>query len=192
MMRWLILPVVFTVALTLNCSGPTPSLDSADADLRRLEIINLSNSSDAAKHFNDFVVFLEKDSDYLVRAQAALALGKLKNTQAVSVLLKALNDSSQWVRVDVVNALGEMKDPTTVPPLNKALVEDISPDVRRAAARILGKIGGQESIDVFIKALDDRDHGVAEISYQSLCQITKQSIPKNSKEWQKWRSGASR
>jgi HEAT repeat protein len=173
----------------MGCSGSTPSLNSSDADLRRLEIINLSDSSGAAKHFEDFIVLLEKDPDYLVRAQSAVALGKLKNNQAIPVLLKALHDSNQWVRLDVINALGEINDPTAIPALHKTLTEDNSPDVRRTTARILGKIGAQESIDVLIKALEDRDSGVAENSYQSLRQITKQNIPKNIKEWEKWRSG---
>ena len=189
-MKWISFLFLFIFLFSLGCSGPTPSLNSSDADLRRLEIINLSDSSEAAKHFNDFVVLLEKDPDYLVRAQAALALGKLKNNQVTPILLKALNDSSQWVRVDVVTALGEINDPAALPALHKILSDDISPDVRRVTARILGKIGRQESVDALIKALEDRDQGVTELSYQSLQQITKQNIPKNSKEWEKWRSGA--
>jgi len=185
-----IMPALFIFLFILGCGGPTPSLNSSDADLRRLEIINLSDSSEASEHFKDFVALLEKDPDYLVRAQAAVALGNLKNAQAIPVLIKALNDTSQWVRVDVVIAIGELKGPTTLPALDKVLSDDISPDVRRTTARVLGAIGGQESIDVLIKALEDRDPGVAEISYQSLRQITKQNIPKNSKEWGKWRSEA--
>lgn len=191
MKRYIII-TVFILLFGLGCGGPTPSLNSSDADLRRLEIINLSESSDAAKHFNDFVTFLEKDPDYLVRAQAAAALGKLKNTQATPALLKALSDPSQWVRVDAINALGAINDPAAIPALHKTLGEDISPDVRRTTARILGKIGSPESIDTLIKALEDRDSGVSENSYQSLRAITKQNIPKNTKEWEKWRSSSPR
>jgi hypothetical protein len=184
-----ILVYIAFILFAAGCGGPAPSLNSADPDLRRIEVINLSDSSNAAVHYNTFATILEKDPDYLVRAQAALALGKLKNPQAIPLLIKALEDTSQWVRLDAVTALSHTNDASAILPLCKVLKDDVSPDVRRSSARLLGEIGGEIAVPALIQSLDDKDQAVTEISYKALQKITGQkALPKDGKAWQKWQS----
>ncbi|MBN1401303.1 MAG: HEAT repeat domain-containing protein [Anaerolineae bacterium] len=64
---------------------------------------------------------LEEDEEPTVRATAALALGKVKDREAVEALISALADVSVWVRRAAADALGTIGDPRAVPALREAL-----------------------------------------------------------------------
>ncbi|HSL82090.1 MAG TPA: HEAT repeat domain-containing protein [Thermoanaerobaculia bacterium] len=94
------------------------------------------------------------------RAQAARALGKLADLEAVEGLSTALTDENMDVRVEVASALSKIGDQRAVPYLIAAL-EDVkeypvfkeplqvpctSIDARGEAALALGKLGGPQAI----------------------------------------------
>lgn len=167
-------------------SSGNPSLDSADGDLRRRAVLELSRSGESAGHFKDFVSILENDTDYLVRCQAALALGKLKNPEAIPVLGKSLSDSeNMYLKIDSAKALGMIKDTKALKHLHKALVDDKFPQVRRECAKSLGNIESEKSVMILIKALDDVDPGVSMNSYKALRNITKLDLPMDINSWKK-------
>ena len=78
------------------------------------------------------------DQDPLVRAEAAVILGWLKNDEAIEVLVEALEwDENEMVRSSCAKALGFF-EPGNKEVLAEALENDPSEKVRGAAAKSLG------------------------------------------------------
>jgi HEAT repeat protein len=179
--------LIFILVALTNCnSGPAPSLESEDPDLRRAKISQLMNAPDAVKYTETFIQFLEGDPDNLVRAQAAVALGKIKNPLSIPSLIKALKDPNPWVRSDAAKSLGELGAAQAIPDLANVLDRDTLAGVRRVVVNALHKINQLDVIPHLIQALDDSDPGVAELAYQALSDITKQKLPKDKTAWEKW------
>ena len=85
-----------------------------------------------------FIVVLQENDDYYVRAYAAMRLGQIGDPRAVEPLIAALQeDDSESVRQYAAEALGEIRDPRAVEPLISALQEDGELDVREEAAEAL-------------------------------------------------------
>jgi HEAT repeat protein len=76
---------------------------------------------------------LETDSDPKVRAYAAQALGKIRDTNCLHSLLKALNDNAGAVRASAAAALGQIGLSKVAHALFP-LLNDSDKNVRRAAA----------------------------------------------------------
>ncbi|MFH1860828.1 MAG: HEAT repeat domain-containing protein [bacterium] len=89
------------------------------------------------------------------RANATLALGQLKDKQAVSALTAMLKDEAWYVRAAAVIALGEIADKSALGPLVTVAMEDKNEDVRVYASNALGKIDDDEVIKFLMIALDD-------------------------------------
>lgn len=130
-----------------------------------------------------------KDPSAHLRADAAKALGEMKDARAVEPLIGALKDSewrvveragealekigapaieplisalkdSKWmVRVYAAGALGGIGDARAVEPLIAAL-KDSKSSVRIFAAVALGNIGDARAVEPLIAALKDRNWGV--------------------------------
>jgi HEAT repeat protein len=79
-------------------------------------------------------------SDSNCRNIVVQGLGRKGNTDALPLLVKALNDQVWFVRASAVDALVAVGDPTSVEQL-KPLVEDRSPYVRQAVQDGLKKLG---------------------------------------------------
>ena len=90
-----------------------------------------------------------KDSSPVARRNAAIALGKIKDSSAVKPLITALHDENPIVRRNAAKALGEIQDVRAVEPLTAAL-NDNSPVVRRNAALALKGMGSSETVVVDI------------------------------------------
>jgi HEAT repeat protein len=90
-----------------------------------------------------------KDSSPIARRNAAIALGKIKDSTAVKPLIAALNDENPIVRRNAAKALGEINDNRAVEPLTTAL-KDSSPIVRRNAALALKGMGTSDTVVVDI------------------------------------------
>lgn len=75
-----------------------------------------------------------------VRAQAALALGRIGNPDDVVVLQEAAEDEDWPVRAQVANALGTIGDLSTIPTLKKLSIDE-EWWVRLNASRALANIG---------------------------------------------------
>jgi phosphoribosyl-ATP pyrophosphohydrolase len=104
-----------------------------------------------------FVQALTDESE-LVRWEAAMALGELKDEKAVEPLIQALKDKHEWVRWKAAEALGELKDERAVEPLFQAL-NDESRWVREEAVEALGKIG-ESAGEVLFQALNHESERV--------------------------------
>lgn len=185
--------VIITCIMAAGCGGTKPSLSSDDPDMRREAMRQAMASGDTGRYLPFFIKLLEGDIDPMVRALAARCLGKCKHQPAVPALVKALGDQSPVVRQDVVIALSQIGDKAALPTLLNMLNGETekSIDVRRSIAQALRPSyvtePAPELIDALIERLEDRNNGVGFAAWQSLLQLTKQNIPFDTKEWEKWR-----
>jgi hypothetical protein len=95
------------------------------------------------------------DPDWQFRRSAAVALGRLGDTRAVTTLLDVLHDPDARVRRNSATALGRLEDPHAVGPLI-ATLRDKNMWVRRDAALALSKFDDVHTIEPLLTALGDR------------------------------------
>lgn len=88
------------------------------------------------------------DSDWGVREQAAVVLGKMRANSAVPALIKKLNDRNDAIRYAVINALGGIGDPRATPGLIKILERG---DFILEACLALGNAGDPTAIPALEK-----------------------------------------
>jgi len=121
----------------------------------------------------------------VVRASCAKALGSIKDTRAVTHLIKTLTDSDKKVRTRSAEALGEIQDPRAIKPLKKAL-RDPYWGTRYKAAFALGEIKNPETISSLIVALKDSDIRVQDEASWGLSVKTGHKFGRNYSAWKKW------
>ncbi|HVR64845.1 MAG TPA: HEAT repeat domain-containing protein, partial [Polyangia bacterium] len=88
---------------------------------------------------------LLEDTNYKVRVQAALVLGRLRDLSAVPSLTRALDDPNKTVRAIAAQALGQIADPSALDPLKALLRRESDAFVRKEtekAVALLGSTGG--------------------------------------------------
>lgn len=112
------------------------------------------------------------DSDPVVRAVAAKALGLIKDNSAVSYLKGTAYDSDTEVRRASVLALGEIGSPSAASVLEDKL-QDTEWRVRRKAATSLGKIGNESAALPLLKATQDEDSYVSRSARKALLSLSK-------------------
>jgi len=109
-------------------------------------------------------------NDSTVRAQAALAMGRIGDTSATPRLLEMLTDPDTTVQSAAAFALGLIRDTTAIPQL-RDLVLNTPPAqqnaVHQEAVTALAKIGGRAAADV-----------IREILSRSVGNATSDSLPK--------------
>lgn len=96
-------------------------------------LIKIQNSSET-------LISALKNDHYLIRMNAAEALGEIKDTKAVMPLIAVLNDENWEVIWKSVISLGEIGDKQAIDPIINVL-EDENINVQSAAAKALGKLG---------------------------------------------------
>jgi hypothetical protein len=143
-------PEARAVAPTATVSAPAPN---PAASIPALDV-------GAADKIGSLIKALKSDDDS-ARAKAAVELGKLGNSLAVSPLIEALQDESIRVRGTASDALGKIGDPRAVEPLI-ALLHDSEPKVRALAARALGLLGDSRAQTPLLQLAEDGDPIVRE------------------------------
>lgn len=99
------------------------------------------------------------DRDWLVRRQAAEALGPIGDPVAVEPLIEVVEDrDGEWgVRTAAARSLGLLGDPRAVKPLIDVL-NDMNAHVRHMAVIALGRIGTPEAVEALnVAARSDSD-----------------------------------
>jgi len=89
---------------------------------------------------DDLIRAVTDDSNYKVRVQAALVLGKLGDTRAVQPLIKALGDANKTVRGIAASALGQLGDSSATDPLRSLLKRETDPFVKGQAEKALATL----------------------------------------------------
>ncbi|MGZ3408537.1 MAG: HEAT repeat domain-containing protein [Polyangia bacterium] len=93
-----------------------------------------------ADRVDDLCRTLTSDPSWRVRLQAAVVLGKLRDTRSIPSLLRSLSDENETVRGLSAQVLGEIGDSTLVAALERAHRSDSSPFVRNRAGEALAKL----------------------------------------------------
>lgn len=138
----------------------------SDPAVRRIAVGALSFASDTA--VLPTLGLTLGDSDWQVRQEAAVTLGKLLLPESVSILIGALDDPAWEVRLKAANALGKLKAAAALPGLIAALEHPIS-NLRKEAAGALGAIGDPAAIPALQKAAtEDRDIDVNKTARRAL------------------------
>lgn len=109
--------------------------------------------------------------NWVLRRDAAEALGNIKDRQAVEPLVSALEDESIGVRLSAVRALGKIGDPRAVKPLFSILCTwDSDQKLRSCAAEALEAIGDQ-AIEFLASLRRDANRNVRYCAAQALAAI---------------------
>ena len=95
----------------------------------------------AAAHIEEVEDALAHDRSYKVRVDAALVLGRLRQTRSVPALIGALRDPNPAVRASAAKSLGHIGSPIAKDAVAKALA-DPAPEVRRNAKEAMQALGG--------------------------------------------------
>ncbi len=96
----------------------------------------------------------KKTEAWMVRAEAARALGKIRSDEAFSGLSGQVGAEHPKVRRAVASALGNFKTPEAAQLLEKRAKSDPSYLVEAESTRALGRTRQPEALDVIVKLLD--------------------------------------
>jgi HEAT repeat protein len=109
------------------------------------------------EHYDEIVQGLidaAHDDNQLVRSAAVRALGRAKAADAIPILILSLRDKAGFVYDFALAALAGMDDPAIIAAMMERLTDN-DPEVRRAAATILGARQHREAVPGLIVALND-------------------------------------
>ena len=145
---------------TVIASDEMSSVASEDDLNARLRFVwRMAHQPDSAD-IGSLELFLSEENHPKVREIAAIGLGKLKEPSVLEALIPALSDSDSLVRRRVVQALGKRNDDRSVEALSDVLFGDLDPEVRRAAARSLGTMRGNDALSALSAGQYDPDYYV--------------------------------
>jgi hypothetical protein len=100
----------------------------------------------AAPRIEEVEEALAHDRSYKVRVDAAIVLGRLRQTRSIPALIGALKDGSPAVRATAAQSLGRIGSPIAKDALAKALT-DPAPAVKRSARDALQALGGAADVE---------------------------------------------
>lgn len=103
-------------------------------------ILLVTSSIFADERLQELINLLKNDKSFKVRAQSALALGKIGSPSALKPLIDALDDENYIVRGSAAKALGELGESSSFRELSKVLKDPnnfVSKYAREAIRKIL-------------------------------------------------------
>src|SRR6266478_5967389 len=109
-------------------------------------VTSAARAARAAPRIEEVEEALGHDRSYKVRVDAALVLGRLRQTRSIPALIGALKDPNPAVRASAAGSLGHIGSPIAKDAVAKALVDPV-PLVRRRAKEALLMLGGAD-VDV--------------------------------------------
>lgn len=124
---------------------------SAEAD--RVRSVQELASARSAIATRELIAALE-DPSREVRFEAALALGRIGDTEAVEPLLRCFSAPDSGIQATASFALGKLRDPRAVPALIEALLR---PHLAQSAAFALGEIGDRAAVEPLLTAFRHAD-----------------------------------
>jgi AAA family ATP:ADP antiporter len=123
------------------------------------------------KNFYQPVLQLMSDPDPRVRRAAVTAAGQLKSAEFVIPLIyRTQTHETAREATDALTNFGQAIVPTLAKVLGNQL-ED--PNIRRAVARVLGRVGTTEAVDVITQHLDEPDEELRGRLYKALARTVK-------------------
>ncbi len=123
------------------------------------------------KNFYQPVLQLMNDADLRVRREAVNAAGTLRSPEFVIPLIyRTQARDTQREATQALTAYG----PAILPTLSKVLSNHLEDgQIRRAVARVLGKLGTSEALEIIARHLDEADEELRGVMYRSLARAVK-------------------
>ncbi len=171
---------------------PTPSeaatwMFHRDPERRRLGIALISNAPFGGdESYMEVYRKAVSDTDPLVRAAAAHALGMHGFGQDAMLITPLLSEDSKIVRWESAKALQRIHNPEAVGVIITAMLGDDDPDVRMEAASSLGQYPEHRVVEALISALGDRSLSVNQLSRRSLRTLTGEDFGTQRGDWIDW------
>jgi len=109
------------------------------ADAFRMSVVNALGSLGDARAVRPLIDTILRDPSPMVRAQAAAALGRIRDAASLPLLVAALGDLEHWVRLRALEAIEAMA-PSDTSAIEVAL-DDQNREVRHRAALALERLG---------------------------------------------------
>ena len=129
------------------------SLRDPDPELRRMAAKDLGNCPEAV---HALAGAMEVENDRSVRENLMTALGKIANTEAVSVLLTFLRSNNPHIRNEAIEVLKTL--PSQVAPQMEKLLKDEDPDVRIFAVNVLESLRHPRVVEWLRRVVEDDSH----------------------------------
>ena len=173
--------VAMAAVCTAGCGGGKSvdyqELLDTDPQVRTDAALRLGNAK-AVEAVDSLIAVLD-DRDEVVRVTVIQALASIGDIKAVPPVAEMIDDPLRTVRQAAMLALGEFGDPRGLVALEKMLY-DGDENMRLIACRNIGRIEGQEALDLLIgTALRDeyewvRQHAIKEVKFRR----AREAIPK--------------
>lgn len=122
----------------------TQLLQNPDEQIRRQAIKNLGQMGPDAAKTLPFLHQALKDSDFVIRLEAAIAIGFIGTKEETEFLLPLLDDEIDAVRFQVISAIAFLGDPRATPELIRRYDME-TPHIQDQILRALGHLGGQKA-----------------------------------------------
>ncbi len=117
--------------------------------------------------------------------EAATLLTKMNSPRVKEKLIEALKgDPIKSIRKGSADVLGRMGDKHALLPLANAL-NDFEPDVRYAATKSIGMLGGESSVEPLIRTLKDENYYVRQEAAEALIKLAKNDFSLLAGKWGK-------
>lgn len=126
-----------TIMFEMRTKHALLDLESRDATVRQRGVVRLTGRIESSAAV---LAELLQDTDAQVRRLAAMQLDSVVFPPAVPGWIVLLGDSDESLRERAAISLGAIGDPVAIDPLTSTMLNDVSPEVRRQAARSLGLI----------------------------------------------------
>jgi HEAT repeat protein len=163
-------------------------VDDPDPDKRREAIAAMSSRPRYLQepYTKFYAMALTSDSDALVRAAAAKALGLAGDPTYLPQLLAGLEDRSPVVRRDAAWALDRVPGDSAVGPLIRHATTDPSADVRAACCCALGHYSLPQADATLVRAMSDVDLNVRRRARAALARRTGVDLGDSAQDWSEY------
>ena len=186
---------IHDVATGHNFFSEARKLVESNPDHRRGGIVYLSDRS-AGRHdpyLKQYMDMARDDRDPSVRSMAIRALNRARDKRSIPIFLAALEEKNDSIRLEAAKALANIPDPTAVAPLIRHLDNpDENVDVRIACADALRMYRTAEVAQALVRALRDRNFGIAWQARQSLRLMTGKDFRYDTAAWLTYLSGTNK
>jgi hypothetical protein len=170
-------------------------LFAPNPDHRRSGIIYLSDRSPGRHdpYAKQYLTMARSDADPAVRSMAIRALNRARDKRAIPIFLAALDERNESVRLEGAKGLANIPDPSAVAPLIRHLdFADENVDVRVACADALRMYRTPEVAQALVRALRDRNFGIAWQARKSLQLMTGKDFRYDTAAWLTYLSGTNK
>lgn len=135
------------------------ALNSEKQEERRIAIRRLGQLGPKAREAIPKLRDALKDSNHIIRLEAAIAIGFIGTHEEVPRLLPLLDDQVPVVRFQTISSLAFLRDPRATPALIERFDRETSAN-RDQILRAIGQLGGPDAFPLLKRGITDKDPNV--------------------------------